>query len=179
MPLRHGEAWGIACLGRFLQSLTTLPVKKYFLTSSLNLPWYSFQLFPHVLTGSHEEETSSCVQTKVAPEVSQFNSRIKKADPGLHCSICTIPWGWSCFIPLQIPGTLVFRQGFHSNFWGSHTGAEKCIHYGPVNFRTFLIPANVVAKLRRNSKYLDSPACKQHFFDNRLCYNVHFIIVIS
>ncbi|KAK4823085.1 hypothetical protein QYF61_025707 [Mycteria americana] len=46
-------------LGSLLQCLTTLLVKKCFLTSSLNLPWHSFEPFPHVLSLDTREKRSA------------------------------------------------------------------------------------------------------------------------
>jgi len=37
-------------LGSLFQHLTTLSVKKCSLMSSLNLPWHSFEPFPHILS---------------------------------------------------------------------------------------------------------------------------------
>ncbi|XP_071588804.1 kelch-like protein 20 [Heliangelus exortis] len=56
MPLKCLRGWGLQhCPGPF-QCLTTLSVKKYFLTSSLNLPCCSFHPFPLLLSQFTKEQ---------------------------------------------------------------------------------------------------------------------------
>lgn len=45
---RHGSS--ITSIGSLLQCLTTLPVEKFFITSSLNLPWGNFLPFLCILS---------------------------------------------------------------------------------------------------------------------------------
>ncbi|KAM7124178.1 COP9 signalosome complex subunit 5 isoform 2-T2 [Ciconia maguari] len=58
IPLNKIEDFGVHCkqdgdsttfLGSLFQCLTTLPVKKFFLISNLNLPWHNLRPFPLVL----------------------------------------------------------------------------------------------------------------------------------
>ena len=60
MPFKHWQAWGITTsLGSLFQGLTTLWVMKYFLMSSLNLPWCCFEPFPQNLSLDPREKRSA------------------------------------------------------------------------------------------------------------------------
>lgn len=50
MPLTHRLGASTHSLGSLFQCLPTLLAMKYFLTSNLNLPWHSFEPFPHKMS---------------------------------------------------------------------------------------------------------------------------------
>ena len=60
-------------LGSLSQGLTTLSLKKCFLTSSLNLSWCSFEPFPHVLSLDTREKRSSSFPDSPFPAAGEFS----------------------------------------------------------------------------------------------------------
>lgn len=127
----------------------------------LNLLWCNLQLFPCVVWLDLMKK--SVIMFRPRWSLKSLSLIVWQRRQALTSPrvFAPIPWGWSCLIPLQISGTLIFSQGFNY-FWESHihTGADKCMQHSPVNFKTLLIPANVINKLLRNTEYLDSSACK-------------------
>lgn len=46
-------------LGSLFQCITTLSLKKHFLTTNLNVPWHTFEPFPHILSLDTREKRSA------------------------------------------------------------------------------------------------------------------------
>lgn len=65
MPLKHWQTWGIDHLSRKPIPVFDHPLsKEIFLTSSLYLPWHSFEPFPHVLSPKTRKKSSATPSPK-------------------------------------------------------------------------------------------------------------------
>lgn len=100
MPLKHWQDL-ITFLGNLFQCMTNLSVKKYFLLSSVNLPWHSLELFLHVLSLTTREKSSMFISPP--QEAVEGKLQIRQALPALALFLpgVTLPQSaesgiWTC-----------------------------------------------------------------------------------
>jgi len=126
MPLEHWQAWGIDHLFRKPVPVSDpLLVKKCFLMSSLNLPWWSFELLPHVLSldprKKRSEPLSPCPLLEELQRATRLPLSLLFSEPdkprALSRSSKDIPP--SLFTSQQLVKPVVFQVTLHHvQLWG-------------------------------------------------------------
>jgi len=99
-------------LGSLFQCLTTLSVKKFFLTSNLNLPWCHFLLSYHLLLGRRDTTASTIRRRYANPERRDgFRMDLSTPRPGTSthsaAGFCSLAHSW---LHSQHPGCAVGKQ---------------------------------------------------------------------